>query len=434
MLIAILSQPIQEAGVSVVEMRRKVDEAVVKGRLDEAISIAESGVKAETQAHPEGHDDVSRAMRTLAGLYLKAKRFEDAEALGRKGLAIVEKIAGPDSAGVAAQLGVIAKAKVGLKAYDQADAYARKALAIVEKLPGQRLGVCDMLRVLAEAKLGLKEFPEAEALARRSLAVAEEVVGPDSTDLLDILVIVSEVYRVQKLAGQTLLVDQRRAALAEKLFGVDSSDNIDYLKILLLDYYSTRRNGDAEAIQRRILKLTENSGIDIEIAKEAETLAHVLYFRRKYLESEEVLRRALALREKAQGPESLSLTPVLDKLVTLTWERSDFPAAEALLLRIAAIREKAQGPSHVDLVYVHHNLETVYAKQGRLDQAQKSAERAISIGERAISVIEKTDGSDSPKIASILGLLAPMHLVMDRPQKAAEASERAEKINERSKE
>jgi tetratricopeptide (TPR) repeat protein len=437
LLIAITPQPVEGPGANVVEMRRKVSEAVEQGRIDDAIAIAEAGVKSETAAHPEGHLDAARAMYTLAERYVNRERYADAETVGQKGLAIFEKVGGANDLGVAGLLGVIAKARVGLKAYDQAESDARRALAIADKFPSQRLWVSTLRKVVAQAKLGRKELQDAEENARQALAIAEEASGPDSASVLNVLETVSDVFHAQKRHGEEVLTDRRMVSIAEKLYGTDSMKNLPYLKELSTAYYWDGSYREAEPIQRRILKMREKSGSDVQIADEAEFLAAMLLCQRKPFEADEVARRALALREKAEGTESLGLARVLSYLVMSASERNDPLAEEGFSLRIVAILEKAHGQKaagsiDANLVEAYRNLESVHEARGRLDQARMTAEKAISLGERAIPVIEKSDGPESPKIRSILNSLEPMYLVTNQPGKASEARKRLEKMEPKS--
>ena len=67
-----------------------------------------------------------------------------------------------------------------------------------------------------------------------------------------------------------------------------------------------------------------------------------------YTKAEPLLGRALAIKEKALGPEHPDTATSLNNLAGLYWLMGDYAKAEPLLQRALAIREKAVGAEHPD--------------------------------------------------------------------------------------
>ncbi len=112
-------------------------------------------------------------------------------------------------------------------------------------------------------------------------------------------------------------------------------------------------------------------------------------------------RRALALREKALGPDHLAVGQAANNLAYLLKATGDLSGAEALYRRALAIRERALGADHVQLVVPLNNLAAVLRARGDPAAAEAAYKRALIILERAV-------GPDHPNVAIILGNYATL--------------------------
>jgi tetratricopeptide (TPR) repeat protein len=74
-----------------------------------------------------------------------------------------------------------------------------------------------------------------------------------------------------------------------------------------------------------------------------------LYQQGRYAEAIPGAREAVALYEKALGPENPGVAPSLNKLAGLLQDTGQYAAARPLLERALTIREQALGPTHPDL-------------------------------------------------------------------------------------
>ena len=73
-----------------------------------------------------------------------------------------------------------------------------------------------------------------------------------------------------------------------------------------------------------------------------------LYGEGKYSEAVPIAQRALALREKALGPDHPDVATTLHNLAALYYNQGRYADAEPLYKRSLAIGEKALGPDHVN--------------------------------------------------------------------------------------
>ena len=94
--------------------------------------------------------------------------------------------------------------------------------------------------------------------------------------------------------------------------------------------------------------------------------------------------RALAIREKALGPEHPDTATSLNNLAVLLQDQGDLAAARPLYERALAIGEKALGPEHPDTATSLNNLALLLQEQGDLAAARPLYERALAIREKAL--------------------------------------------------
>src|ERR1700730_1494241 len=115
----------------------------------------------------------------------------------------------------------------------------------------------------------------------------------------------------------------------------------------------------------------------------------------KSTEALPLYKRALAIREKALGPDHPNVAASLDSLAGVYLAPGRYAEAEPLHKRALAIYEKALGPDHADVATSLNNLAELYRNQGRYAEAEPLHKRALAIREKAL-------GLDHPAVATSL--------------------------------
>jgi tetratricopeptide (TPR) repeat protein len=111
-------------------------------------------------------------------------------------------------------------------------------------------------------------------------------------------------------------------------------------------------------------------------------------------EAEPLLKRALAVDEKALGPDHPETAVVLNNLSALYRAQGQYAQAETLCKRSLAIREKALGPNHPDVAKSLENLARIYQNTGRSKDAEALKDRAAGIQAKKTT---GAGGVDPPK-------------------------------------
>ena len=134
--------------------------------------------------------------------------------------------------------------------------------------------------------------------------------------------------------------------------------------------------------------------------------------------------RALAIKEKALGPDYPDVATSLNNIAELHRAQGRYEVARPLYERALAIWEKALGPDHPSVAASLHNIAALHYAQGRY-------EAALPLYERALKIWEKALGSDHPDVAASLHNIAALHYAQGRYEAALPLYERALKIWEK---
>ena len=117
-----------------------------------------------------------------------------------------------------------------------------------------------------------------------------------------------------------------------------------------------------------------------------------LYRMEKFAEALATHQRALALREKALGPDHVDVAASLNNIGLVLDDLGDYPRALASHERALAIWEKALGQSHPDVARSLNNIGLTLTDVGDYP-------RALAVFERCLSVLEATVGAAHPEFA-----------------------------------
>jgi tetratricopeptide (TPR) repeat protein len=146
--------------------------------------------------------------------------------------------------------------------------------------------------------------------------------------------------------------------------------------------------------------------------------------RAEYGQAEPLYRRALAVREKLEGPEHPKTAQILNNLADLYRKQRRDAEAEPLQQRSLAIWEKTMGPNHPDTANSLNNLASLYDAQGRHKEAEPLFRRALEILENA------TPEPEPSGLARTLNNLGGLYYAQGRYKEAEPLLQRALAISE----
>jgi tetratricopeptide (TPR) repeat protein len=126
--------------------------------------------------------------------------------------------------------------------------------------------------------------------------------------------------------------------------------------------------------------------------------------RGSYTEAEQVLRKALAIREAALAGNHPKTADTLSYLASVLQEQGDLRQAISLLRRAIAIYETVYGQEHAETATALSNLGTVYQDLGEFEAARPLYERAMKIRETVIGADHAATATSLNNLATLLTL------------------------------
>jgi hypothetical protein len=245
-----------------------------------------------------------------AGYYLKAQgKYDLAEPLYKRDLAISETALGPDHPDVGTSLNNLAALYVAQGKYDLAERLYLRSLRLRETALGpDHPSVGTSLNNLAGLYRAQGKYDLAEPLYLRSLRLRETALGPDHPDV---------GTSVGNLAG--LLI-------------------------------ATGRLDDALPLRKRELEIMERALPDghPHIGTACGNLAGLYRAQGKYDLAEPLYKRSLAIHETALGPDHPNTAITLWNMADLFARTDRLDEAAGLAQRAVAILERALGAGHPD--------------------------------------------------------------------------------------
>jgi tetratricopeptide (TPR) repeat protein/uncharacterized protein YraI len=353
----------------------------------------------------------------------RAGKFAEAVPLTQRLVAVAEKTFGPNHQLVAIAISDLAMLYVKLDRYADAEPLYKRALAFPDDLE-----VAGFLDRLAGLYLEHRRYADAEPIYKRVLAIREKLRGPNHPDVAASLNNLAAVYENQGRHGDAEPLYKRAQAIDGKAGNrqdaATSSDDpqVREMGILVQKIKELKKAGkfaEAVPLARRALAIVEKAAgpDDPAVADVLDSLAQLYNNQGRSADAEPLLKRSLAIREKALGPGHPDVAESLNNLAELYEKQGRNADAVPLRKRALAINEKARDPNHPDPASIDNRelreAATLMVKAAELYQAGKFAE-AVPLTQRALAITEKMLGPNDPGVAMLLSRLAMLYVQLGR--------------------
>jgi tetratricopeptide (TPR) repeat protein len=188
------------------------------------------------------------------------------------------------------------------------------------------------------------------------------------------------LFYVQERYAEAEEAYSRALSLLTGLHGPESPELIDILLWLGESRFKSQQYDEAREPYQCAIAILEQQSDSNRLADALMKLAHFHYFVGEYSESEPFYARALELYQQSVGPEPISVASSAWQLARLYHLHPELNhEAEPLFKRAAAIYEKVYGPDHPDVAEGLYRLADHYRAANRQAEADPLYERAISI-------------------------------------------------------
>lgn len=359
-----------------VEIRDPDAEAAEEKRLVESVAKLE-------RLGPD-HERLVRPLRELACYFAERERYDEAEPLFRRALAIVEESKGsdhPDVATALIDLAVCRMVAVGKKD-DQGGPILARAIAILEKTNRDDPEIARALKTMAGLSMNRHQFDQAEPMLKRALAIQEKTSGADSPEAASLLRELGFLHCFQIAPGvQEIEASFQRPPKGESAWDRHGRLAADYYKRSLAIYERS-----LEPSHRRIADIVFDLG-QLAIVQE------------RWTDAEPYMRRWLKLQEAAKAPPSRKQADALAVLAEAARERKDWAEADRQMERSQRVYARLGGKSNHDVAVTLVGRADLAIETGRFDDAETHLRHALDV---EASIL----GPEHPDIAAARKLLA----------------------------
>jgi len=173
-----------------------------------------------------------------------------------------------------------------------------------------------------------------------------------------------------------------------------------------------------------IISSAQDQSAALDEAQALSQKAQEYYQKGDSLQALTILERAVAIREKALGPQHPATAGSLNNLALLYQSMGDYAKALPLYERSLAILEKSLGPQHPDTAVALIGLASLYQDIG--DYA-----KALPLNERSLAIMEESLGPQHQNTAAALVRLGNLYKKMGDYAKALPLYERSLAITEK---
>lgn len=280
----------------------------------------------------------------LATLYWRQGRYQEAEQLFQRALAIGERYLGCDHPETTIYLNDLALLYYEQGKYRQTEMLQERALLTAQRRPAPELAqTCDNMARILEAQ---GKYTQAEQLYQRALMIWEQLPGSPHPSMTFCLNNLGMLY-----------VKQREYDLAEPL------------------------------LQRALTVHQQSLGPGHpRTATSLQNLARLLREQGEYEEAIQMALRALRIFEQRAGVDRPSLVKVLTNLGVLFKLQDKDEQASSYLTRALLLQEQDVDQDHPETATLLHELALLRCKQGQMNEALSYAGRALNIRFRSLGV------------------------------------------------
>ncbi|MEM1042105.1 MAG: serine/threonine-protein kinase [Bacteroidota bacterium] len=359
-------------------------------------------------------------LRVLGEAWLGLGRYDRAEPLLDRAVALSEISLGPRSPEVADALGARALLAFQTGAYDAANALFQRALGLYRDHHGPaHETVAETVADLATVASEQGAYPAADSLFRETLALYQRLGTEGRPEAVECLRDWAALrFRMGDYAAADSLYGQALGKL-EALHGPQHPDialTLDNLSVL------RSRQGNLAAaldLSREALAMRQHLlGDDHPSALASKTnLASFLDQSGDPEAAAVLLRDVIAAGQDRFGEGHPSLAPALSNLATLLGRQRRYGEAEVRYREVIAIQRRTLGEGHPSLANSVSGLASVLRETGQYAEAERLYREAIAVRRAAL-------GAEHPSVASSLsGLGRLKHLTGDLDAAAAHYDE-----------
>ncbi len=342
------------------------------GRFDRADTLLARSLAVRRGLFGGDHPEVARSLSALALLRAAQARYAEAESLAATALAM-------DRRGLSPRHPEIARAAATLgEILEDRGEYARAAAILAEAARRQseegapEADRTATLTELANVKFYQGEFAASDSLNRYVLAIDRRLYGDDHPHVADDLL---NLGALETRAGRNDEAerDERRALeILKAWYGDDHPETASAMTMLGRLLSSEKRYGDASALLREALAAQERAygKVHPRVASVLGDLAWLDLRSGRLDEAEASYRRMLDIYDEVYHGRHYLVGLTLSNLAGVSMARRDYRGAEALYRKALAVYEDTLPPGHRDAAITRLKLGRALLREKRYREAE----------------------------------------------------------------
>jgi serine/threonine-protein kinase len=368
------------------------DEAAGPSDSLKVTTLLDRGVQ---EAHSLSKDPSMQAdmYLTLGNIYQKLGKLDEADTLLQSALQERKKVFGPDSPQAAEALVSLGLLRDSQAKYDEAEDLIRKAIAITNQnssAVGER----------GRATAGLGKVLEDRGKYAEAIPMLQEAVRLQSAaggNEAELAATISELANCNFYLGDYQLSDalnRRVLEMQEKLYGDRHPLIADTLINLGAIQYDLGNYTEAERFDRRALEITQAwYGADNpETASAMTILARALVSETHYDEASRLLLQALSIQERVYGKVHPRVASALNEVGKVAQKQGKLDDAEAAFQRMENIYRSVYGDQHYLIAVAMSNRGSVSMDRGEFAKAEAIFREVVQRFTTALSATHLNTG------------------------------------------
>jgi tetratricopeptide (TPR) repeat protein/CHAT domain-containing protein len=368
------------------QYQQQLEQLQEAGKLEAALKVAQALAALRAKAQGADHWQVADTRWDVIALRRALRQDEQGRADFARGPALVRQ-----------GLGLLQQRR-----YQEAQPLLERALAIARKVLGEEHpGTANCYNNVA---LNLKEqgkYAEATPLYQKALAISRKTLGdehPDTATLCNNLALCLDYQHKYAEAGRLF---QEALTVRLKVMGEQYLGTANSYKNLAYNLRAQGKHAQAiplckKALDIRVKVLGEEDPLTLT---SYDDLANALMAQGRFTQATPFYRKALTIRRKTLGEEHPATAASYNFLGTSLHAEGRYAEAAPVFQKALAIRRKVLGEDHLDTAQSYNNLAAYLDDQG------KHAE-AASLYQKALAIHRKVLGEDDPGTAGIYHNLA----------------------------
>ena len=342
------------------------------GKLPRADSLMQLALARREALLGSQHPDVAATLVAIGLLRVDQARFEEAEQLIRRGLAMANATLRPGDGGIISATAALGRVLQERGSYAAAIPVLQDVVRMSEAGRASRGEIAANISALADAHFYAGHRDASDSLNRIVLADYESMYGKRHPLVADILVNLGATEQERGNYTSAERYNRQALAITRDYYGPTHFETAAKLTLLGRALLFQNRFAEADSLLREALDVRERvyGPVHPAVASTLNELASIAYQQDRYDDAERWWGRMLSIYQTIYGDHHYLIAVATSNLATVSYGRKDYRRAEGLYREAIRRFSETQGPDHLNTGIAHVKLGRTLLKEGRYADAR----------------------------------------------------------------